>query len=266
MKGNGGMVVSLWILGGLCVASFLNMLGYRLLVGKRLLTKRSHCPFCEKVIAWHDLIPLVSFIVLRGRCRLCSQAISPIYFFIELVGAGAGAALWYDAFMYVTPDPLFWWLRSALYILFIAGFVLAMRTDLQALVVPRVVLAYMLCIALIGVGTESLGITTFASFSGGLLGYGSLWLLNRLALWLTGRQGIGEGDMDLLGLIGLMWGPIGVWIIAFMSSLLGIVCTGLYLLVTGQGRHTRIPFIPFMGVASILYVAFQEPLVQWLLG
>ena len=249
---------------GLMWGSFLNLLGYRLLSGDSLLGARSCCVHCKKIIPWYHLIPVVSFCLLQGQSQCCRKPISWIYPVIEILGGVAGAALWYDMVVYgfVSPSELV--MRGCAYGVLLSGFIVATRTDLQALVVPRIVIFGM---ALAGVAAgllRVLPVTVMGSVVGGISGYFSLWLLNYASRRLIGQDGIGEGDMELLAVIGIYWGIIGVWGVAFMSSILGTLCAVVYLILTGQGRHTRIPFIPFMAVSSIAYLFLQQFIIEWL--
>ncbi|MDQ5891009.1 MAG: leader peptidase (prepilin peptidase) / N-methyltransferase [Candidatus Dependentiae bacterium] len=257
-----GMI--LFALGGLLWGSFLNMCGYRLLSGDSLLGARSRCPQCKNVIAAYDLVPVVSYILLRGRCRTCLRSISCLYPFIELLCALAGVALWYDmcTMSALTMAELIG--RAMAYGVLLSGFIIATRTDLEALVVPRFIIWMMGLAGGIGSLVGVLPVTGAASVVGALVGYGSLWLLNAASRRVMGRDGIGEGDMELLAVIGIFWGPIGVWAIAFMSSLLGVASALVYLVMTGRDRYTRIPFIPFMAASVIGYLFLQQEILFWL--
>ncbi len=257
-------MVVLFIIGGLMWGSFLNLVGHRLLSGQSLLGARSRCPQCDVVIAWYDLIPVVSYVVLRGRCRQCAQPISWLYPFIEVCGAVAGVAVWFDAYMIGAATEVELVGRAVAYGLLLSGFIVATRTDFEALVVPRVVILFLAVVGMVASVVEVLPVTMFASLLGALVGYGSLWALNKASLWFSGRQGIGEGDMELLGVVGIFWGPIGVWAVTMVSSLAGIVLACVYLAITGQGRHTRIPFIPFMAAAVCAYLFFQQHIMAFL--
>jgi leader peptidase (prepilin peptidase)/N-methyltransferase len=216
------------------------------------------------VIAWYDLVPLVSYVVLAGKCRACGQPISWLYPFIECCGAVAAGAVWFDLYTMGAMTSAELWGRGVAYSLFLSGFVVATRTDLAALVVPRVVIWFMAAVGHVAALYAVLPVTMSASVIGAVLGYGSLWLLNYASRKLSGREGIGEGDMELLAVVGIFWGPIGVWAVTLIASLAGIVCATFYVLVTGQGRHTRIPFIPFMAGAAVSYLFLQQHIMVFL--
>ena len=255
-----------FITAGVFIGSFLNMLGHRLLTGKSLLGARSCCPHCGAVIAWYDVVPLFSYLWLQGKCRSCNQSISWLYPFIEMVGGVAGLLLFseYAASASILSTAVLSG-RLVAYGLLLSGFMVGMRTDFEALVVPRVVIIGMGLVGLLAGVAGYLPVTLEGGLLGALLGYSSLWLLNMASRRFSGREGIGEGDMELLAVVGLFWGPIGVWSVAFMSSVLGIVGTLLYLSLTGKNRYTRVPFIPFMALASGLHMVYQREIIGWLL-
>ena len=257
-------MLGVFILGGLLWGSFLNLVGHRLLSGQSLIGARSQGPSCGSVIAWYDLVPVFSYLVLGGRCRSCKRRISLLYPFIECFAAFAAAALWFDLYMFGASTVSELVGRGIAYGLFLSGFVIATRTDLEALVVPRVVIWGMALVAIVASVAGVLPVTMLASVLGAVIGYGSLWLLNYGSRIMAGRDGIGEGDMELLAVIGLFWGPIGVWATTFISSGIGILLAVFYLVVTGQGRHTRIPFIPFMAISVIAFLFLQEQIMAFL--
>ncbi len=264
MVENGIIDVTAVIVLGLVWGSFLNVVGHRLMSGDSLFGCRSRCPHCTGLIRWHDLVPVASYCVLRGTSRCCKLPISFLYPFIEILSAVAAIAIWYDATMWGEPMTALLIGRVVAYSILMSGFVVATRTDLAALVVPRIVIFFMGIAGGIAAVCGMLPVSLLGSAVGVVIGYGSLWLLNYLSVRLTGREGIGEGDMELMAVIGIFWGVLGVWAVASISSLLGTVVAMGYLLMTGKGRETRIPFIPFMAVSSIVYLFLQYRIIEWM--
>jgi leader peptidase (prepilin peptidase)/N-methyltransferase len=152
------------------------------------------------------------------------------------------------------------------YGLLMSGLFVATRTDFQAMVIPQVVLVGLVPVALIASGMGVLTISFTTSICGGALGYGSLWSLGKLCKLILKKEGLGVGDMELLGVLGLFTGPIGVWAIMLMSSLFGVLGALVYLLATGQGRNTRVPFGPFLAVATVVYLYAPAWFAQFLVG
>jgi len=249
---------------GLVWGSFLNVVGYRLMSGDSLLGARSRCPRCAAIIRWYDLFPVVSYCALGGVARCCRIPISWLYPFIEIFSAVAALALWHDALMWSGYGSLAMIGRMSAYGILLSGFIVATRTDLEALVVPRIVIAVMGVAGGLASVCGVLPVSVLASCLGAGVGYLSLWGLNYLSRRMVGQDGIGEGDMELLAVVGIFWGLVGVWAVAFMSSVLGTLCALVYLAMTGKGRHTRIPFIPFMAVSVVAFLFLQNHIINWL--
>ena len=260
------MEMVLVILISLIWGSFLNMLAHRLLSGDSLLIARSFCPTCRHTIAWYDLFPVISYCLLRGQCRSCGVLISPLYPCVELMAVGAGMLIWHDYVYQFSPTPYFAAARAAVYVLLGSGLIVATRTDLQAMVIPQLVIVSLIPVGIIAAALGVLPVSLWMSVLGGVLGYACLWLLGRGFEHATGRSGIGEGDIELLAVLGVFFGPIGVWAILMTSSLSGSVAALIYLAFTGQGRNTRIPFGPFLSIAAFVYLYFHESFTHFLLG
>jgi len=265
------------IMIALCWGSFLNVVAYRLAAEKNFLTARSHCPECNTVIAWYDNIPVISWIILGGKCRTCKAPISLLYPFIEVL-----TALVFTLFIYLSQSTHFSHTHVNLYnilmgnemgtmrdlaascvcFMFLSALIIATRTDLQALVIPQLVTTWLLPV---GVIASYFGLTTISfqeSMIGAMLGYGTLWLIAYIFKKLTHKEGLGIGDMELLAMIGAFIGPMGVWFSIMIGSISGLVIGLLYLMLTGQDRSTRIPFGPFLALGALFYFFFQESLVR----
>ena len=229
----------------LCWGSFLNVVAYRLTYDIPFFKKRSQCPLCGKIIPWYDNIPVVSWILLRARCRFCSAAISFLYPFIELASGIIFTALYFVGKL--TPATF----------IFTSALLVAVRTDLQAMVIPQIVSLWLVPV---GVAMSFLGLTGifgFESILGAALGYGVLWGMASLFRVLTKKDGLGVGDMELLAMIGSFLGPLGVWFSLMIGSVSGVLIGGGYLLVTKKGPNERIPFGPFLALGAILYLFFK---------
>jgi leader peptidase (prepilin peptidase)/N-methyltransferase len=219
----GAIVVSVL---GLCIGSFINVVIYRLPRGESIVTGRSHCTHCGKMIAWYDLFPLLSYLLLGGRCRNCKTPISWRYPLVEGLTAGLFLVL-YLHFGLTAPMIKY---------LFLAALLVAVSfIDLEHFIIPN-------GLVLAGV-IFGIGISFFihnVSFLSALLGAVSCSGFLLLAS-LISRGGMGLGDVKLAVVTGLFlgWplGPLGLLIGICIGGLLGIV-----LLVTGtKGRKDPIP-------------------------
>lgn len=231
----------------LCWGSFLNVVAYRITFDKPFFTTRSACPSCGQVLAWYDIIPILSWIILRGKCRSCREPITILYPLIELLSA----IIFTFLFLFF---PL--GVQTAAYVLFFSALLIAVRTDLQAMVIPQL---FSIWLVPVGILCSLFGLTRIVfweSLVGALVGYGLLWAVAVLFKYWTKKDGLGVGDMELLAMIGSFLGPLGVWFAVLIGSISGLVIGGGYLLLTKQGRDTRIPFGPFLALGATIYFFF----------
>lgn len=231
---------------GAVIGSFLNVVVWRLPRGESLAHPPSHCPACGSPVRPRDNVPVLSWLLLRGRCRDCGVRISVRYPAVELLTAGlfAGMAV---RFGWQPALPAFLYLVAV-------GVALAF-IDLDTKRLPNA-----LTLPSYGVGAALLGIAAAADGSAGpflraLAGMGALLALY-LLLVVVYPAGMGLGDLKLSGVLGLYLGWVG-WgslvVGAFLGFLLGGV-VGIALLARGAGRKARIPFGPFMITGAVVAV------------
>lgn len=270
------------ILFGLAWGSFLNVVAYRVLYDQPFLTPRSYCPSCKNCIAWYDNIPLFSWAILRGRCRLCQANISWLYPFIEVLTAFIMWCLFFrlpvqelgvlefdffnqpfiDVITQLPHDVLGYQLT---YGFFFSVLIITVRTDFEAMVIPQIFSIWLVPIGFVCAAFGLLPISINASLMGAFFGYGILWSVAKIFAYVTGKDGIGVGDMELLALIGSFAGPAGVWISLMLASIMGTLCGGIYLAVTRQGKTTKLPFGPFLVLGIAGYVLFASSFLNVLL-
>ncbi len=236
---------------GLIIGSFLNVVIYRLPRGESIVTGRSHCTNCGNVIAWYDLLPLVSYLLLGGRCRHCKTAISWRYPLVECLTAGLFLALY-----------LHFGLRITLVkYLFLAALLVAVSfIDMEHFIIPN---SLILAGAIYGVGVSFF--VRDIGFQSALLGavFCSVFLL---LVKMISRGGMGLGDIKLVIVTGLFlgWpqGFVGLLAGACLGGLLGIV-----LIVTGlKGRKDPVPFGPFIALGTIIALFWGREILLLLLG
>jgi leader peptidase (prepilin peptidase)/N-methyltransferase len=243
------------LLGGI-VGSFLNVCIYRLPRHEWIVWPGSHCPSCGQPIAWRDNIPVLSYLLLLGRCRSCHQPISPRYPIVELVNAaGYVIILWHFG---LSPTAI-------LYAIFYSALLVVAGTDLSHKIIPNVVTVPGILIGLIGAATV-LPIGLINSVLGMALGGGILWTLAWASPYLFGKEGMGGGDIKLLAMVGAFLGWKPALLTIMIGSLSGsIVC--LSLIAAGlMKRDDYIPFGPFLVVGAILSMFFAYPLLDWYQG
>ena len=246
-----------------CFGSFLNVLAHRFFhsnisfncikLGFCAITwtlcKQSYCPSCKNNIAWFDLVPIVSWIILRGSCRSCKQSISPIYPLVELITGLSFAA------MMMLIEPQFW----VGYILFFSALIVTIHTDFQTMFIMRHFTLGIIPIGLIFSTLHLLPITLYESILGIFVGYGILWSVNALYKLINNTDGIGQGDKELLATIGCFVGPLSCWLSLLIASFLGS-CIGIIMLCQKKSTTTRIPFGPFLSLGALIATLFQPQL------
>jgi leader peptidase (prepilin peptidase) / N-methyltransferase len=238
----------------LCWGSFLNVVGHRLITNEDIVFLRSHCPHCKTNLAWYDLIPLFSWIWLRGRCRYCHESISYLYPFIELLTALVGILL-----LICVPAP--YWLA---YGIFFSALIVSIRTDLEHMLISQYMNIYLIPFSMLACYAGLLPLALSESILGALCGYGFLSLIGYVFGAITGKEGIGGGDLDMLAFIGACTGLTGCWLSLTIGSLLGSIIGVTYLIATGQQQSTRIPFGPFLAAGAIIYVLCQCEILSYL--
>ena len=216
---------------------------------------RSACPTCSHTLAWYDLIPIFSWLLLRGHCRYCNAPISPLYPLIELFTACTLTAL-----ALFTPPPYFF-----AYFLLCSALIVTIRSDIEYMLISPFVSLYLVPFGFVLSAINMLPISLYASIVGAVGGYLFLYVVGKLFFWFTRKPGIGQGDLDLLALIGAFSGPAGCWASVLIGSVLGSSVGIVYLLVYKPTGQVKIPFGPFLALGSLTYLFVQTSSVRWLL-
>jgi len=227
----------------LCWGSFLNVAAFRLLYKKPFFAKRSYCPGCKSTIAWFDLIPVISWLLLKGHCRWCSASISWLYPLIELL-----TGILFTLLMLSTP-PLYW----VSYGLFFSALIITIRTDLESMMILRFCSLGLIPLGLVFSYLGYLPITVTHSTLGAFFGYSILWLVRTLFWYLHKQEGLGEGDLELLAGIGAFTGLSGVWYTLLYGSIAGSIL-GIILSILLKKKIEKLPFGPFLALGALIVV------------
>jgi leader peptidase (prepilin peptidase)/N-methyltransferase len=227
---------------------------------------------------WYDNIPLVSWLTLRGRCRFCSASISWLYPFTEITTALLTTALFHKIIVvpYSLPDIDIAIIPEALltdagklfltYFIFVSALIAATRTDLESLLIPQLFTLWMIPAGLLAAWFHFTNVSLTQSIMGALIGYGMLWVIAWTFHRVTGKDGLGVGDMELLAMIGAFLGPLGAWITLVIGSVSGLIAGSCYLALSGKTRSTQIPFGPFLALGACTYLLWGTKLAAFLLG
>ena len=260
------MLEILAFLAGILIGSFLNVCVYRLPNDLSVVRPRSFCPACRKTIVWYDNVPLLSFVLLRGRCRHCAARIPIRYPLVELFTGLAFAAC---------VAGLGLSLEALKYAIFAAIAITLTATDMEERILPDeftlggsvvgVILAYFILmptglarlILPSSTGTHWLSVTE--SVIGGGLSSGCIWSVGCLYQKVRHREGLGLGDVKMIAMIGTFLGLQGAMLTLIVASVAGGVGGLIYIFFTGKDASTyELPFGSFLGMAALAVAAFDE--------
>lgn len=252
---DGFLEVILFILG-LLIGSFLNVCIYRMPEELSVVTPGSRCGSCGHPLKAIDLIPVVSWFLLKGKCRYCHTSISPRYALVELLTGAMFAFLGnhYGLVYELIPAILF----SAL---FIAVFFI----DLDHCIIPDELVIAGIVITLADLGWKLYSHYPQLNLLNHGLGFwvgGGLYLL----LAIVTKGGMGGGDIKLMGMLGLYLGVAGVLWVVLLSSNIAAVVSLVLMGLKLKGRKDFIPFGPFIVIAAMLVMLYQEKMTQMLFG
>ena len=241
---------------GLVLGSFLNVVIYRLPRGLSLIHPGSHCPSCENPIRFYDNIPLVSFVVLRGRCRRCGSRIGWRYPFVEVLTGLCFVALF---LRYGWTAQMAAYGVLMLFLIPISFIDLDKGLILNKLTIPGFILG--VCLVL------GLQIENWKDVLLGVLGGGGIgWLIGRLGKLLFRKESLGMGDIKLLVMIGVYVGFPEIGICLFLGVLVAavVMCWGMVFRKFRLGD--TIPFGPFIALGTLVFLLWGESILDWYLG
>jgi leader peptidase (prepilin peptidase) / N-methyltransferase len=241
---------------GVIVGSFLNVCIYRLPRHEWVIWPGSHCPSCGNPIAWYDNIPLISYLLLLGRCRTCGAPISLRYPIVEAANAvGYLAILWHFGLNEM----------SVLYAALYSALIVVAGTDLSHKIIPNVITYPGIVIGLLGAVTV-LPVGIVNSLLGIAVGGGLLWGLAWASPYLFGKEGMGGGDIKLLAMIGVFLGWKPALLTIMIGSLIGSVVGITLMAARIIKRDEYIPFGPFLVAGAVLSMFFAQPILAWYQG
>lgn len=256
------MEIAIFIIG-LTVGSFLNVCIYRLPRNISIVTPPSSCPSCHQKIRPIDNIPVISYLLLRGRCKFCGGKISIRYPFVELLNGLLYLFVFYTFGFGWHLIPLFAFLSAMIVITFI---------DLDFQIIPDVITlpgiiigvlsaTFLLVDPLQNYTSSNAKVGLLNSIIGLFLGGGLFYLIA-----LVSKGGMGGGDIKLMAMIGAFLGWKAVLMVTLIGSLTGSI-VGIFLMIfKGKDRKTKIPFGPFLALGSIITLFFGSAILDWYLG
>jgi len=239
--------------------SILSVTAHALLKERSLLEASHPCHSCDARTSWYDTIPIISYVFLGGKCRYCTSPqfslytefnyINPaaVYTALDVIGAAILTSQFCLEIAIFYSAPLLFFTKF----LFISILLISIRTDLQELSILRVSSLYFVPVWFFFSTINFLEINLYTSLFGAILGYFIPWIVGRLYYLVRRVDGIGEGDFELLAMIGAFLGPIRMIYSMALGSGFAICFVLVFAILFSKGRNIRIPFGPFLAAGAI---------------
>ena len=255
--------IALAFVWGALWGSFANVVIVRLPAGESLVRPASHCVACGAAIRFYDNIPLISFLLLRGRCRACGASFSARYVLVELLLGALSALVWWRAAFAGTLALAL--VRFVIEFLFLGTLVVLTFIDLEHMILPdRITLPGTVLFFALGF-VEPEAPAWWHRLIGAAAGFGFVWLLAEAFQRLTGREGLGLGDGKLLAMVAALLGWQALPFTLFLGALQGLLVTVPRRILTREKLlGVEIPFGPFLALAAAEYL-FLAPTLWSLL-
>lgn len=237
---------------GLIIGSFINCIVYRFYVGESFIKGRSYCPNCKHQLGFWDLIPIFSFLILKGKCRYCHKKISWQYPLVEIITAITFCLVYFLSVpgIIILARNLFF--SAVLIIIFIFDFKYLLVAD--KIVVPSIFISFLLNL-IVKMSWQNL-------LLGAIIG-SSFFLIQYL---ISKGEWIGSGDIYIGALMGVMLGFKNVILALILAYIIGSIVALLLVAFKKEGWKSKIPLGPFLAIGTIISLFFGEKILQWYLG
>ena len=244
--------IGIFLLGAI-FGSFSNVCIYRLPNNKAISKGRSYCNSCNKEIRWFDNIPLISYIILRGKCRSCNAKISFQYVLVEFLSGISFVFIYYVFGLSIT---------SVLLAILSICFIIIFFIDLKHYIIPNELTFPLMVIGFLKSFDPNLNQAIFPNYInsliGGLVGYSIIWLIIFIYKKIRNREGMGLGDAKLLAVVGFWFGWLSIPFTIFISSLVALILVVPSILNKSRKMTSQIPFGPYIIIGCIIYISFAN--------
>lgn len=256
------LLISSFFIFGMLAGSFFQVLIVRLYHKQGgIIAGRSACPLCHHRLAWYDLLPLVSYALLLGKCRYCQKPISTGYFWIELVTAFCFAFLPYYFPFGAETNLVGYLLLLSVYIFIISSLLVIAFYDAYFSIIPDGISVPVIVIALATTAFPFTPTLTQAIL-GALIPFGFFLA----QIMLSGGRWIGGGDLRLAIIMGIVLGPSKVFVALFLAYLTGSIIGLLFVIFRKKGLKERMPFGPFLCFGTFIALFYGQALIDWYFG
>lgn len=251
---------------GACIGSFLNVCIYRIPRDESVVHPGSHCPSCNQPIPWYCNIPIIAWLMLRGKCKNCRTSISARYIGVEILTAVLFLLTWLKFDFVSSSRPLG---LSAIhhpaivpvYWLVIMGIVLGTFVDFEHMIIPdRVTIGGMILGVILSMLVPSLHNATgwlhglIQSATGLAVGFGSLWAVAVLGEFAFKKEAMGFGDVKLMGAIGAFFGWEAVLFTLIVASFSGTIIGVGLIIANKKAMQSKIPFGPYLSLGVLVWM------------
>jgi leader peptidase (prepilin peptidase)/N-methyltransferase len=235
---------------GAVVGSFLNVCIVRLPAEQSVVTPRSRCPKCNRPVGWQDNIPMLSWLLLGGKCRGCREPISKLYPLVELTVTLLWAvSAWHYGLSLEA-------LKGALFGTLLLGIAL---TDAREYIIPNEFTWGGLAIGLLLAAAGGVAAIVPAAI-GAVVGFGLLWLVGAVGTWVFKEEAMGGGDIKMMAMVGAFVGWQGVLLTIFLGALAG---TAIFLPLTLLGKKKLVPFGVFLAIGAAVTYLIGPAIIEW---
>ena len=235
---------------GAAIGSFLNVLIYRMPIGRSIVKPGSFCPQCKKPIKWYENIPIVSFLLLKGKCSGCKKPISIHYPLVELL---TGLIFLVLFLKFNIGMEFFFYLFFFCSLIVISGIDFLRQDIFDITVIPGI---------FIGLIFQLLNGNIKVALIGLFFGGGLILLIRVIGKLVYKKEVMGLGDVYLTAMIGVFVGFPFILVTIFCAALTGSVMGILYIVSTKQGRESPIPFGPFLSIGGAVVILFHNQVVE----
>lgn len=244
---------------GLIIGSFLNVCIYRMPRSKSIVNPPSHCPHCEHVIPWHDNMPVISFLLLRGRCRFCKEKISLRYIIVELLTASVFVLIVSQLGLHIT---------TIIFMIVTCGMIVATFIDFEHQIIPDEITYGGMALGLIlsfifpQLHNAASRLKAVYASGGGLLAGGiSIYLTGVIGKLIFKKEAMGGGDVKLLAMIGSFVGFKSIIFIYFLAPFFGSV---VGIIMKLKYKVDIIPYGPYLSSASLVVILWGDKILRTL--